>query len=89
MFYCPVPGWDNTARWSDSGALILKDSTPEYFEKWMDHAVSETLRRFEGEEQIVFVNAWNEWAEGCHLEPDIRWGHKYLEALGRSVAQRS
>jgi len=88
-FYCPVPGWDNTARWANTGAIILKDSTPEYFEKWMNHAVSQTLQRFEGEERIVFVNAWNEWAEGCHLEPDLRWGHKYLEALQRAVTVRS
>ena len=85
MFYCPVPGWDNTARWPEAGALIVKDSTPQYFEKWMSHAVVETRRRFEGDERLIFVNAWNEWAEGCHLEPDSRWGYEYLAALKRAL----
>ena len=85
MFYCPVPGWDNTARWPEAGALIVKDSSPQYFEKWMSHAVVETKRRFKGDERVIFVNAWNEWAEGCHLEPDLRWGYEYLAALRRAL----
>ena len=85
QFYCPVPGWDNTARRTAAGALILHDSTPESFETWVKFCVEQTKRRFSGEEQILFINAWNEWAEGCHLEPDQKWGHEYLSALERAI----
>src|SRR5262249_30703703 len=84
MFYCPVPGWDNTAR-REVGALIIKNSTPQLFEHWVQFAAKETKKRFRGEEQLLFINAWNEWAEGCHLEPDQRWGHEYLRALARAT----
>ena len=41
----------------------------------------ETRRQNFGEERIVFINAWNEWGEGAHLEPDQRFGHAWLEAV--------
>jgi lipopolysaccharide biosynthesis protein len=77
------PGWDNTAR-RKSGATIFYGSTPAVFQHW----VSEKVRTFEPfgpEEDFLFVNAWNEWAEGNHLEPCRRWGHQYLEALRSGV----
>jgi len=85
QFYCPVPGWDNTARRAEAGALILHNSTPELFEKWVKFCAGETERRFSGDEEILFINAWNEWAEGCHLEPDQKWGNEYLAALKRAI----
>ena len=65
---------------------MLTGSNPSLFKKWMDFAIRETLEQFSGEERLVFVNAWNEWAEGAHLEPDERWGRKYLEAVRDSIA---
>jgi lipopolysaccharide biosynthesis protein len=81
MYHCPVPSWDNTARRTELGSLVLRDSTPEVFQNWLEFALRDTRERFEGEEQLVFINAWNEWAEGTHLEPDQKWGHAYLEAV--------
>ncbi|GAB4438544.1 MAG: glycoside hydrolase family 99-like domain-containing protein [Rhodocyclaceae bacterium] len=72
-----LPNWDNTPR-SGMRGLVLHGSTPELFRVHL----REALRRVEErppEERIVFVKAWNEWAEGNHLEPDLRWGHGYLE----------
>jgi hypothetical protein len=77
------PQWDNSPR-TGSRAVVLHDSTPEAYERWLTEVVSRTVERPE-EEQLVFVNAWNEWGEGCHLEPDLRWGHGYLEATRRAL----
>ncbi|MDX6290907.1 MAG: hypothetical protein QOH42_2706, partial [Blastocatellia bacterium] len=79
LFPCVAPGFDNSAR-RKSGASIYVGSTPELYRKWLDRSINQTQRRFENrDERLVFVNAWNEWAEGNHLEPDQKWGHRYLE----------
>ena len=79
-----TPSWDNTPR-RPKNAYILHGSTPQGYESWLRTAVLRTGERFSGDERIVFINAWNEWGEGCHLEPDQRWGHAYLEATRRAL----
>ncbi len=81
-----TPMWDNTARRPDDG-MIVTDSSPEVFRLWLEQVLRQTKLRRKGEERLVFVNAWNEWAEGNHLEPDARHGQRYLEAVrdARSV----
>lgn len=81
---CVTPGWDNTARRAKNGTILL-ESTPARYERWLSGAATLTRQELAGEEQIVFVNAWNEWAEGNHLEPDLRWGRAYLEATQRAL----
>lgn len=85
QFLCPVPNWDNTARKAGTGALITHNSSPAEFERWFSYCIRETLERFKGDERIIFVNAWNEWAEGTHLEPDQKWGRGYLEAIRKTI----
>jgi hypothetical protein len=77
-FPCVTPMWDNTAR-RRHGAAILKDSSPRLYQTWLAGAIEKFLPQEAGYE-LVFLNAWNEWAEGNHLEPCQRWGHAYLEA---------
>lgn len=78
------PSWDNTVRRKEN-ALIFRDSTPEKYGEWLRQVlIRETLRQ--QKPSIVFVNAWNEWAEGNHLEPCQRWGRAYLDATRDSVA---
>ena len=84
LFRCVVPGWDNTARRQDKGTVFV-GSSPEVFEHWAAAMATATLTRFRNDERLMFVNAWNEWGEGCHLEPDVRHGRQYLEALQRAV----
>jgi lipopolysaccharide biosynthesis protein len=77
-FPCVTPGWDNSAR-RIRDAVILKDSSPAIFERWLRAALEQSPTAKAG--NLLFVNAWNEWAEGAHLEPCRRWGHAYLEAV--------
>ncbi len=75
-------GFDNTAR-RQNGGIILKDSTPESYARWLSSTIRTIGSQKVGnapESQFVFINAWNEWAEGNHLEPCQKWRRTYLEA---------
>ncbi|MBP3687037.1 MAG: glycoside hydrolase family 99-like domain-containing protein [Alphaproteobacteria bacterium] len=78
-FRTVFPRWDNSARKSYSGALIFDGSTPDVYGKWLDYALEATREDFEGEERLLFINAWNEWGEGAMLEPDRHYGYAYLD----------
>ena len=86
-FRCVTPSWDNRAR-RKKGANIFVGTSPEAYKAWLRRAIENTNARLLGEERIVFLNAWNEWAEGCHLEPDLKFGHSWLEAT-QSAAKES
>lgn len=73
------PGWDNSPR-SGARAVIIHGSTPDKFRAHVRFALNRVADLAE-EEQFVFVKSWNEWAEGNHLEPDLRWGCAYLEVI--------
>ena len=81
---CVTPGWDNSPRRARD-AVIYTGSTPERFETWLRATVEAARVRPDPAERIVFLNAWNEWAEGNHLEPDQRWGLRFLEATRRAL----
>ena len=83
-FRCVAPMWDNSAR-RRTGAEIYVGSTPKLYENWLTEVSRRTIARFPLDERIVFINAWNEWGEGCHLEPDLKWGREYLEATRASL----
>jgi hypothetical protein len=80
---CVVPNWDNTPRSGEKG-LVLQNSTPEKFSALLRRAV-ERVQSLPDDRKIIFVKAWNEWAEGNHLEPDLLYGHDYLSALSREL----
>ncbi len=72
------PGWDNSPR-RDRGAVVVTGSSPEAYGAWLEETMVTTTS------PIVFVNAWNEWAEGAHLEPDRLHGSAYLDAHRAAV----
>jgi lipopolysaccharide biosynthesis protein len=80
---CVTPMWDNTGR-RKKGATVFLDSTPEKYEFWLK-SVIENFRSYSGQENFVFLNAWNEWGEGNHLEPCQKWGYAYLEATKNAI----
>ena len=80
---CVIPNWDNTPR-SGSNGLVLHDSTPELFRKHFREAL-ELAQNLPDERQFVFIKSWNEWAEGNHLEPDLKYGHAYLEVVAEEL----
>jgi len=82
-FPCVVPAWDNSPR-RPRNALIFSGSNPEIYEKWLASAIAKT-RSWPTGERVVFINAWNEWGEGSHLEPDVKFGRGYLEATRRAL----
>ena len=81
-----MPGWDNTARRMHR-ALVFAHATPEVYELWL-REVAERAGAKPPDERLVFINAWNEWAEGAHLEPDRRFGRQYLDATRRALGAR-
>lgn len=78
-FRTVFPAWDNTARKAYTGALVFDGTSPEIYGRWLDFAVNDTKKKFKDSERILFINAWNEWAEGAYLEPDRRYGYAYLD----------
>jgi 2-polyprenyl-3-methyl-5-hydroxy-6-metoxy-1,4-benzoquinol methylase len=79
VFRSVTPSWDQTPR-VGSRAFLALNGTPANYEYWLSQALRKTRQEFPGEERFVFINAWNEWAEGCHLEPDRRFQRQFLEA---------
>jgi hypothetical protein len=77
------PSWDNSPR-TGHNAIVLHNSTPEAYEQWLRHAIAKS-RTLPADHRLVFINAWNEWGEGAHLEPDMRHGSAYLEATRRAA----
>ena len=78
---CLFTGMDTTPHLGKKG-VVVRNATPERFAKGLE----EMIRSVEGkpfEQRLVFVNAWNDWAQGTYLEPDQKHGRKYLEAVLR------
>lgn len=78
-----IPSWDNSPRAGRLGAIFV-NSTPDKFEKLLYELSVKTIKKLPRDRRILFLNAWNEWAEGNHLEPDIRYGSGYLEAVKKT-----
>ena len=81
-----MPAWDNAPR---RGALatVYHGSTPQNYQYWLEAMIDFSRRHPVRGESFVFVNAWNEWAEGAVLEPDLHWGGAYLNSTARALVR--
>ncbi|MDE2199372.1 MAG: glycoside hydrolase family 99-like domain-containing protein [Rhodospirillales bacterium] len=81
-----VPGWDNDARRQGQG-LVLQGATPAAYQAWLGELVARARAAPPLGEAFVAINAWNEWAEGAYLEPDVHFGGAFLNATARAVTR--
>jgi hypothetical protein len=82
------PSWDNTSRLGPS-AHIFHHASPDYYEIWLRSLIDNANQNLPSGQRLVFINAWNEWAEGTHLEPDRKHGRRYLDATRRAISGRA
>ncbi len=86
LYPCALPNWDNTPR-SASNGMVFHGSTPELFRMQLRQALAWS-KNSSSDEKIIFVKAWNEWAEGNYLEPDLRFGYGYLQVIKEELDAR-
>ncbi len=78
LFKSLCPSWDNEARKPAAGA-IFHGASPAKYNNWLRGLIRYTEKELDKSEQVIFVNAWNEWGEGAYLEPDRKYGYAYLQ----------
>lgn len=88
LLRCVTPSWDNTPRKGEKGTVFI-NSNPDKYQAWLRQIVQLTKENLESNHRIIFINAWNEWGEGCHLEPDKRFGLSYLISTKTALKKRS
>jgi hypothetical protein len=88
LYKTVFPSWDSEPRKPGRGT-IYAGARPSLYKRWLKVACDWTLRNHTNEDRFVFINAWNEWAEGAHLEPDRKFGYAYLEATTSALKKLS
>ena len=83
VFPTIIPQWDRTPRAGSSEGIYV-NATPDNFKRHIEDALN-VIKDKQQEHQILFLKSWNEWGEGAHIEPDARYGFKYLEIVRDSL----
>ncbi|UKK47604.1 glycoside hydrolase family 99-like domain-containing protein [Prevotella sp. E9-3] len=81
-----TPSWDNSPRRINKPFWAIIENTPELYGQWLKH-ILKSFVPYSREENLIFINAWNEWAEGNHLEPDQKWGRAYLNETRKVISE--
>ena len=80
------PSWDNEARKPGNGTTFI-NANPDIYGKWLKVICDYTIENFSKDERFIFINAWNEWAEGAVLEPSRKFGYEYLEKTYQVISE--
>ncbi|HET7359722.1 MAG TPA: glycoside hydrolase family 99-like domain-containing protein [Rhodanobacteraceae bacterium] len=80
------PGWDNEPRRAGRGR-VYAHASPRGYRDWLQRTLETRVTALPPSQRLVFVNAWNEWAEGAVLEPDARLGHAWLDATRQALVR--
>jgi len=83
IFPVIIPNWDNSPR-RGAGGTIFYNATPEYFKKHVEEVI-QLVKDKKDKDNIIFLKSWNEWGEGNYMEPDLEFGHGYLQALREAL----
>jgi lipopolysaccharide biosynthesis protein len=86
LFKGIAPGWDNTAR-KPHNSSIYQGSSPSVYKEWLLDLINWTYEVHPKAYRFIFINAWNEWAEGAHLEPDRKYGYGYLQSTADAILE--
>lgn len=87
LYHSVSPMWDNTPRKNNMGSLIFDGANPSLYKTWLKDIIQDNREREDLDDNLIFVNAWNEWGEGAYLEPDRRYGYAYLQATLDAVLE--
>lgn len=85
MYNAVMPMWDNTPRRNNHGNVIFHGATPALYRKWLSDIIQHYKTDCNLDDELIFINAWNEWGEGAYLEPDRYYGYAYLEATRNAI----
>ncbi len=88
LFRGVCPSWDNEPRRPGRGYTLM-NSSPALYKRWLTQACLLTAHNPDPDKRIVFINAWNEWGEGAHIEPDRKFGYAYLQATANTLKKFS
>ena len=83
-----IPGaftrWDNTPRKGKAG-LVIHGATPQMFQNYLSKQIQRAKKIYK--KDFLFITAWNEWGEGCILEPTKQDGYAYLQAVKEALLE--
>ena len=83
VFPTMMPNWDHTPR-SGRGGTVLHNATPKLFEEHAQKVLA-TIKNKKEDKRIVFLKSWNEWGEGNYMEPDLKFGRGFINALKKAI----
>ena len=84
FYYTTTMSWDNSPRRKEN-YLVYCNYSISYFYEWLRNIIRETRKRYKEDKRFIFVNAWNEWAEGTYLEPDEKCGYANINTLSKAI----